>query len=368
MKIVCEICKKEFDYPAEQIKHRHKELELDLVPPNFWSIKDYLPEFEIKFSEDGEIILPKVKVDTKLKAGNTPLIKYSKNIYLKDESKNPTGSFKDRGMTNIMNEILMHKKDKVSVVSCGSGAIAVIKYAKEYGIKSLAFVNKGISDSSKKLISNADEVHYSDTFIQSYQDFMKYSLKHEDVFWGFLNTNISYMLGLRSMAYEIVRDLKKAPDTVIIPCGSGMDIVAQNLAFREMFEKGIISKIPKIAVVEIIGGNPIRQGFEKNIEDRLYIIDNPVESKTILSNDTCFNYKKIYDMAKRDEAFFISVNDDMIDKFLKKHPRFETAYDYTSISAMAAVEEYSKNHEKETIVAVLTCKNRLEELSNERKS
>lgn len=358
MKVVCEICKKEMNYPFEQITHRHRDVELDLVPPNFWAIKDYFPEFEIKFSEKGKIIYPKVRKESRLKAQDTPLIQYSKNVFLKDESVNPTGSFKDRGMENIMNEVLMHKKDKISVVSCGSGAIAIIRYAKEFGIKSLVFVHKGIAESSLEQILDADEVFYSENFVKSYEDFMKYSLEHDDVFCGFLNTNISYMLGLRSMSYEIIRDMDRLPDVVIIPCGSGMDIVAQNLAFREMYSAGIISKIPKICVVEIDGGNPIRKGFENGVEDYLYIIDNPVDSKTILSNDTCFNYKKIYEMANRNEAFFISVSDDQIDDFILRHPDFEAKYDYTSISAMAAMEIYTKSNPEDVVVTVLTCTNR----------
>lgn len=361
MKVMCEVCGREFEYPVEQMKHRHKDIELDLVPPNFWAIKDYLPEFEIKISKTGKVILPKLRKASGLEAGNTPLIQYLPNVFLKDESVNPTGSFKDRGMDSIMNEILMHGKEKVSVVSCGSGAIAIINYAKEYGIKSLAFIHEGISKESLKLISNADEVFYSSTFIKSYEDFMKYSLKHEDVFCGFLNTNISYMLGLRSMSYEIVRDLGKAPDIVFIPCGSGMDILAQNLAFREMYNAGVISKIPKIGVVELEGGNPIARGYSKGIKEYLYVIDNPIESKTILSNDTCFNYKKICDMVNRNEAFFISVSDDEIDSFIFTHPNFERKYDYTSLSAMVAAQKYNKQKDnKTTVVAIITCKNRTE--------
>lgn len=361
MKVICDICKREFEYPIEQMHHRHRDVELDLVPPNFWKIKDYLPEFEIKISDDGKVILPKFRKTSSLKAGNTPLIQYLPNVFLKDESVNPTGSFKDRGMDSIMNEILMHGKDKVSVVSCGSGAIAIINYAKEYGIKSLAFIHEGISKASLRLISNADEVFYSSTFIKSYEDFMQYSLTHSsDVFCGFLNTNISYMLGLRSMSYEIVCDLGHAPDIVFIPCGSGMDILAQNLAFREMYDAGVISKIPKIGVVELAGGNPIAQGYAKGVNDYLYVIDEPVESKTILSNDTCFNYKKIFDMVSRNEAFFVSVSDDEIDDFILTHPDFERKYDYTSLSVMAAVKKYGRHNDDETIVAVITCKNRME--------
>ena len=357
MKITCKVCKETFNYPIEQMNHRHKEIEMDLVPPNFWEIKDYSSEFGITLNSK-ELILPEVRVKSKYAAGNTPLIHYAPNIFLKDESVNPTGSFKDRGMENLMNEILMHQKEKISVVSCGNGAIATILYAKEFGIKSLVFISKDVSKESLNLIKDADEVHYSDNFVKSYEDFMSYSLEHTDVFCGFINTNISYMLGLRTIAYEIVRDLGRVPDVVIIPCGSGMNVLAQNLAFREMYEAGVIPKIPKIGVVEILGGNPIRIGFESNVDEFLYVIDDPINSKTILSNDTCFNYNKIYNMAKRGEAFFISVSDAQIDKFIADQPEFNVRYDYTSISAMAAIERYTKSHNDETVVAVITCKNR----------
>lgn len=355
MKIICNICHKEFEYPFEQMKHRHSEYELDLVPPNFWSIKDER-DLDIVL-KDGQIIKPDVRIKSSLKSGNTPLIRYKSNVYLKDESLNPTGSFKDRGMENIMNEIVALGKKKVAVVSCGSGAISIIRYAKEYKIKSVVFVNKDTDEGNMKLISNADELFISEDFIKSYEDFIKYCYSHDDIFCGFLNTNISYMLGLRTMSYEIIRDLKSVPDVVVIPCGSGMDIVSQNLAFRQMYRQGIISKIPKIAVVEIDGGNPIRKGFEAGDENYLHII-NPVESKTILSNDTCFNYKKIYDIAKRGEAFFVSVTDDEIDNFISHHLKFSKRYDYSSLSAMAALEKiYDNNHK---YVVILTCKNRKE--------
>jgi len=359
MKIVCNVCKKTFEYPLEQISHRHEDIELDLVPPNFWSIEDYLPEFEIKFSDKGKIIAPKIWKSTCLKSGNTPLICLGENVYIKDESKNPTGSFKDRGMETMMNEILLHKKNKVAVVSCGSGAISTIKYAREFGINSIAFVHKAIEKSNLNLISNADEVYYSESFIKSYEDFMRFCITNKDsVYWGFLNTNISYMLGLRTLAYEIVRDLKEVPDVVVIPCGSGMNIVAQNLAFREMYDRKIISKMPKIAIVEIEGGNPIEQGFKSGNDSMLHIIHEPVVSKTILSNDTCFNYKKIYDIVKRGEGFFVSVSDEEINEFIKENLEYEKVYDYTSLAVMPALQKCVTFDKRQKVVAIITCKNR----------
>ena len=73
MKMICQICKKAFEYPFEQILHRHEDVEMELVPPNFWTIKDYLPAFEINISSAGRVILPEHKVTSKLNAGNTML-------------------------------------------------------------------------------------------------------------------------------------------------------------------------------------------------------------------------------------------------------------------------------------------------------
>ena len=63
-------------------------------------------------------------------------------------------------------------------------------------------------------------------------------------------------------------------------------------------------------------------------------------------------------MASRNEAFFISVSDEQIDSFILAHPDYKAKYDYTSISAMAALDAYRKRAKNERIVVVLTCKNR----------
>lgn len=368
LKLRCRVCNKEFKYPFEQIRHRHEDLELDLVPPNFWDIIEEDTDQKNPRSSLLEYPFAKESYNISLKVGNTKLFRYLSNkdninnnlVYLKDESTNPTGSFKDRGMDNLMNDVRHSKKKEIAVVSCGSGAIAVVNFAKEYGIKSHVFIHKNVEKSSLKAIEKADKIHFSETFISSYEDYLKYSLKHiDDCYFGFVNTNVAYMLGLGTMSYEIIRDLEKVPDVILIPCGSGMDIVAQNFALRQMYKNGIIDKIPKIGIVELKGGNPIETGYQKGEKGWLFIIDSPVDSKTILSNDTCFNYKKIVDMVDRDEAFFLSVSDEEIDSFIAKDKEdFVNRYDYTSLSVMAALEKYLPSQKNKTIVAVLTCKNR----------
>ena len=64
-------------------------------------------------------------------------------------------------------------------------------------------------------------------------------------------------------------------------------------------------------------------------------------------------------MVDRDEAFFLSVSDEEIDKFIEQDKDdFVNRYDYTSLSVMAALNKYLPSQKNKTIVAVLTCKNR----------
>ena len=64
-------------------------------------------------------------------------------------------------------------------------------------------------------------------------------------------------------------------------------------------------------------------------------------------------------MVDKQEAFFLSVSDEEIDKFIEEDKdNFKDKYDYTSLSVMAALNKYLQNNKNRTVVAVMTCKNR----------
>ena len=200
MKIQCDICKRYFIYPFEQNTHRHKNMEFDGVPVNFWSKIEDLKEFILKrqanevgiFQYKACFQIPIIK-KISLNEGNTPLVPYSKIIYLKDESKNPTGSFKDRGMPLLMNEALCHKKSKIAIVSTGNAAISMCQYARKYGLQSVVFVPKDLRKEKMDAL-NADELYLSENIIQSFEDFFIYCRKN-NVFNGYLSSNSSYLSG-----------------------------------------------------------------------------------------------------------------------------------------------------------------------------
>lgn len=361
MKIRCDVCNLIFNYPFEINTHKHLNMELEGVPCNFWTCEDYKLNIKCDDTKKGIFafskLFPMEVIEKSLGEGKTPLIKINDNLFIKDESKNPTGSFKDRGMPFLMNEVLHHKKKKIAICSTGNAAISLIQYARLYGIESIVFVPKNIDKIKKKALQNATKIIYSNNEISCFEDFFKYCDKNPEVFNGFLSTNISYLLGLETIAYELYYQFKfKTPDYIFIPCASGGNILSEYNAWKKLYNAKLINKIPKLILIQIEGGNPIEQGFDKKIEDKLFVINNPVFSKTILSTDTCFNYHKIYNMIKEKTCIPVSINDDEINDIEIK---YKNKYDYTSLSVFAAYKKYKKNiKNSQKSVLIVTAKNR----------
>ena len=79
LKLRCRVCNKEFKYPFEQIKHRHEDLELDLVPPNFWDIIEEDTDEKNPRSSLLQYPFAKESYNISLKVGNTRLFRYLSN-------------------------------------------------------------------------------------------------------------------------------------------------------------------------------------------------------------------------------------------------------------------------------------------------
>lgn len=365
MKVICDVCKQEYECFSDVIKHRHIEYELNGVPCNFWSVirNDLQPEmFEPVTSNSGvfkyENLFPKIPVKLSLNEGDTPLYEIDANVLIKDESRNPTGSFKDRGMPLLMNEVLINNKLIVATVSTGNAAISMAKYSKLFDIKTFLFISKDTEKSKLDYLSNLSiELFFSENLIYSFEDYFAFCRRNSEVYTGYLSANPSYLLGLETLSYEMYFQLKKkAPDYILIPCASGSNIVAQYNAWANLYRNKLTHKIPIILIIQIVGGNPIELGFLNKKYDELYVINDPVHSKSILSSDTCFNYYKAIEILRLGYAQTISVTDRDIDNFTDDivFQHCEN-FDYSSLSVFAAYKKYRDKLKKdEKVVLIIT--------------
>lgn len=360
----CDVCKKNFPFTGATFKsHLHTELNIDGIPVNFWSpvcifshlekkmvgldfkcVPNYLnPKF---FGEGGTNLYKEDKLSNK----------YGCEILFKDESTNPTGSFKDRGFPLLLADVLYQKKNKVALPSTGNAAISLCFYARKYNVVPLIFSPNTISESKKRIISQNAEIIFDEDIVQSWNHFFAYCRKNKDIYNGFTVTNIPYQQGLKSIMFEIFWQLgRKMPDWVIVPCGSGGNLVSQYEACLNLYSLGLTKKIPRFVSVQIEGGDPLTIGFNKKQYKKAIVINNIKTSKAEgIISDTCFNYFKIMNILRKSRGMAVSVSDKDIDLLDNKKNQ---KYEYTSLSVLAALNKLKPFlKKKEKVVLILTAK------------
>lgn len=205
--------------------------------------------------------------------GGTPLLKGGKlakrlkvkNLLLKIEAQNPTGSFKDRESLLAVNKALQFGKKSVSCVSSGNAAASLSAYAARAGLACFVFMP---STASKGKISQCS-VHGAKTFLVDgiYEEIFEVYLeavKDLDIFESCPGHNRFRVEGDKTISYEICEQLGwKAPDWVIDNVGNGTHLYGMWKGFKELKDLGFIDNLPKMVATGPVGGAPIVDGFKK---------------------------------------------------------------------------------------------------------
>ncbi len=210
-----------------------------------------------------------------LSEGGTPLLELQKGaeyagldrVLLKDESRNPTGSFKDRGSSVSIQHAGLSGYQTVGTVSRGNMAISMAAFAARSGKKCLILVPEHIPPERVAAIATYKPMiipvsgDYSTLFDVSLQIGKEYGI----VF----SNSISPMRieGQKTVAYEICEDLLwHSPDAVVLPVSSGGNLSAVWKGFFELENMRAISKIPRIYGVQAAACAPIARAFDKGLK------------------------------------------------------------------------------------------------------
>jgi len=202
-----------------------------------------------------------------LREGNTPLYELSlcsritgvKQLYAKHQGMNPTGSFKDTGMTVASS---FARKDGFRWVACastGNTSASMAAYAARGGMYSLVLIPDG-KISWGKLSQSLD---YGSVTCQVKTDFdgcmrvLNEIVKHKPIY--VLNSINPFRLeGQKTVAFELMEHFNwEPPDHIIVPGGNLGNSSALGKAFQEMKDLGLISHFPKISIIQAEGANPL---------------------------------------------------------------------------------------------------------------
>jgi len=202
--------------------------------------------------------------------GDTPLVQAprlaslihpSLTLYLKYEGMNPTGSFKDRGMTMAITKAVEEGSRAVMCASTGNTSAAAAAYSARAGLQCVVLLPSGevaLGKLSQALIHGAKVVAIDGNFDDALRLVREICEKYPITLVNSVNP---YRIeGQKTGAFEIVDDLGRAPDIHAIPVGNAGNITAYWKGYKEYFAAGKIDKLPKMAGFQAAGAAPIVDG------------------------------------------------------------------------------------------------------------
>lgn len=205
-----------------------------------------------------------------LNEGNTPLIKADNlakkigldcNIYLKFEGCNPTGSFKDRGMTMAVTKAKESGSQAIICASTGNTSASAAAYGAKAGLRTLVLIPDGyiaLGKLSQAMMYGAEIIAIEGNFDKALE-FVREISEKEPI--TLVNSVNPYRIeGQKTGAFEIIDALGKAPDYHFIPVGNAGNITAYWKGYTEFHKLGKISKLPKMMGYEAEGSAAIVRG------------------------------------------------------------------------------------------------------------
>ena len=289
---VCEMCFGPLDvvYDYDAIRKRISHRSIAAGPPSMWRYRDLLPlEDEVPVVTLGE--------------GFTPLIHAERlgaelglrNLYLKNDSMNPTNSFKDRVVSVAVSWARAHGFETIGCASTGNLANAVAAYSARAGLEAFVFIpsdlepGKVVSTSvfEPNLIAvrgNYDQVNrLCSQLVETYP-------------WAFCNINVRpfYAEGSKTLDFETAEQLGwRLPDEIVIPIASGCQFVKHRRAVGEMVDLGLVeagSRLPALTGAQALGCAPVYNAWKEGTETVLPVKPNTIAKSIAIGSPSDGSY------------------------------------------------------------------------------
>ncbi len=242
---------------------------------DFLPIKNRKEIERVSLGEKEAIMLPSLRLGKNLGVDN---------LHLKLEM-GPTLSLKDRGTALSVLKALEFGCKSVCLASSGNNAASLAAYGARANLSTVIFVQKDVSPAkiAKSRVYGAKVIMVDGDMAAASKLCSQMVADHGWFQCG--GPNPYRIAAKRLVAYGIVRKLGKAPDTILLPCGGGAGIIAAYDGFQELYEAGIIDKMPRIVLVQLEACNPIAVAFANNEETVTPITKKKSISDAIMNNN-----------------------------------------------------------------------------------
>ena len=261
-KHVCEFCfgPLEVEYDYDVIARSLSREKIRSGPFSIWRYQDLLPVEGV----------PRVN----LEAGFTPLVKANRlakslglrELYVKNDTANPTWSFKDRVVSVALSRAVEFGFDTAACASTGNLANAVAAHAAHAGLKCYVFIPADLEAGKvmNSLVYGPNVVAVSGNYDEVNR--LCSEIADRNASWAFVNINVRpyYSEGSKTLAYEVAEQLGwQAPDHVVVPIASGSMLTKIHKGFHEFMKLGLIEeKAVRVSGAQAEGCSPVAQAYE----------------------------------------------------------------------------------------------------------
>lgn len=352
----CTSCRK--TYPQEKKVQRcecGEPLELELQLGKFqkgettWErFRDFYPfDFNLDFS---------------LGEGNTPLSKahtlsedLDVELYIKNETTNPTWSFKDRGTFVGIHRAIELGFDEIGTVSSGNMAESVATFGKRFGLDTLIFVGADLITEEKITpiaIHGPRLIRVTGDYGKLYFKTLELG-KEKNIY--FINSDAPFRIeGYKTISFEIVE--KMLPDYVFIPNSSGGLFRGVTKGFRELVKNQLIEEMPTLVAVQAKGCSPIFRAFNEGT-DTIEHFENPHTVAHAIANPYPPSGNEVLREVKQHDGLVVAVDDDEILKAQREMARdgiFAQPAGCVGVAALRNLREAHGVEKNAKVVALAT--------------
>jgi threonine synthase len=305
--------KYEFDpFDPEKLRYAWHQRRLSGEPidrSGVWRFRELIP-----------IIEPGTRIIS-LSEGSTPLVGTRRagwwagpiHLTIKHQGSNPTGSFKDLGMTACITRAASRNIQMVACASTGNTSSSMAAYAGRAGLKALLFVPYQQISAAKlaqALDFGALVVEVGDTFDEAFK--LLREIAPQLGLYLVNSVNPFRIEGQKTIVAELMEQRAwRPPDFIVVPGGNLGNASAIGKALRELKELGFIEKVPRVVVIQAAGANPFYRTLAAGSHD-LIPVDNPKTEATAIRIGHPANWKKARRVLEWTGGFCECVTDEEI--------------------------------------------------------
>jgi len=354
---VCEMCFGPLDvvYDYTEVKRVLSRERIEAGPPSMWRYRDLLP-----IPDDAPLVT--------LGEGFTPLVRAERlgtelglrNLYLKNDTMNPTNSFKDRVVSVAVSWARAHGFETMACASTGNLAHSVAAYSARAGLEAYVFMPADIENA--KVVSTAVYEPNVVAVRGNYDEVNRLCSQLAEEFpWAFCNINVRpfYAEGSKTLTFETAEQLGwRLPDEIVIPIGSGCQFVRHRRAAAELLDLGLVSgdRLPRLTGAQALGCAPVYNAWRDGTERVMPVRPDTIAKSIAIGNPSDGPY--VVRIAKETGGVVEAVTEEEIVDAIRLLARTEGIFTETAggvtLGVLAKLARAGRWNGDEVIVAYLT--------------